>query len=656
MNDVGVVMPVYNQDPKYLKAALLSILKQTYGNFQFVIVIDGANQQTRKVIKEQTKNDPRVKIIDKKINEGICRALNTGFEYLFSQEDVKYLTWVSSDNIYYPRFVEALREKLIKSPDNVGLVFSSFRHITPEGVPKQTEQDLERFRVFQNKQKEELLDVCFIGVSFMYKKSYAQYLEGYHFVPVEDYEYWLRLTEICDIAYVQEELMDYRESAQTSISYDLHTNPIKHRWWRDRFNLARQEARNRRNIPFEITVFFPITKKDDNTIRKLEGLLDQTYHCYQLFILDQTKSVEAALDTLKINDPRISIINTDNYESKLRKEIKNIKTPFVLIYGEDSFPSGEFILYKLVNTLKNMNHSKDYNIMSSYCSDTLQTKVRVNKQILKWNFNELYRSEILKTLLKENLKPMIFPTTLVHSVPKSGTHLLGNIVSNLPGAPKVKEERCWINAHNYKELNQRRNEILFTHLPRTPEIEQIINESEIKHIFISRDPRDIVVSLYYYIMNVDHNNPLYNYIKELKNKSEQINAIITGVKLTAEDEKKYNTSRSLNFFEEFSPIYNWRNAENLLVLQYEELINERSSEKALYRILEYYEPYLKQFPLSSTEILAKLSSSLSEKLWIFRKGTTGQWKSEFSTENKNTFKRIAGQLLVELNYEKGLDW
>lgn len=91
------------------------------------------------------------------------------FQYLFTQEEVKFLTWVSSDNIYYPRFVEVLQDKLIESPDNIGLVFSSFRYISPEGIPKQNEKDLENYRLFQNKKKDELLDV-FIGVSFMYKK------------------------------------------------------------------------------------------------------------------------------------------------------------------------------------------------------------------------------------------------------------------------------------------------------------------------------------------------------------------------------------------------------------------------------------------------------------------------------------------------------
>lgn len=400
MKDVGVVMPVYNQDPKYLREALLSILNQTYTNFHFVIVIDGADQQTRNVINELIKNDPKVKIIDKEKNEGICKALNTGFQYLFTQKEVKFLTWVSSDNIYYPRFVEIFRNKLIESPDNIGLVFSSFRHISPEGISKQNEKDLENFRLFQNKKKDELLDVCFIGVSFMYKKKYATQIEGYHFTPVEDYEYWLRLTEICDIAYVPEELMDYRENAPTSISYDLHTNILKHRWWRDRFNWARQESRNRLNIPLETTIFLPIAEINNNTTKKLEALLDQTYHCYQLFILDLTQNFQTTLNTLKINDPRIIIIPTKKFESKLKVEITAVKTPFIINIGEDNFPSTIYALETLVKSLKNVTALDNSKLFSSYYSNNY-LHLRKNETMKNWNYNELYPSEILKNFIKE---------------------------------------------------------------------------------------------------------------------------------------------------------------------------------------------------------------------------------------------------------------
>lgn len=63
--------------------------------------------------------------------------------------------------------------------------------------------------------------------------------------PVEDYEYWLRLSELCEVVYVPVELMVYRVNSPESISTQLRTSLPKHRFWRYKFNLARQECFSR---------------------------------------------------------------------------------------------------------------------------------------------------------------------------------------------------------------------------------------------------------------------------------------------------------------------------------------------------------------------------------------------------------------------------
>jgi hypothetical protein len=40
----------------------------------------------------------------------------------------------------------------------------------------------------------------------------------------------------------------------------------------------------------------------------------------------------------------------------------------------------------------------------------------------------------------------------------------------------------------------------------------------------------------------------------------------------------------------------------------------------------------------------------------FRKGKTGGWQKHFSAEHKALFKNYAGDLLIDLGYEKDLDW
>ena len=59
-------MPVYNCE-KYLKEAIDSILNQTFKDFEFIIINDGSNDNSEKIILEY--NDNRIKLYNKEINK-----------------------------------------------------------------------------------------------------------------------------------------------------------------------------------------------------------------------------------------------------------------------------------------------------------------------------------------------------------------------------------------------------------------------------------------------------------------------------------------------------------------------------------------------------------------------------------------------------------
>lgn len=332
MSVVGMVMPVYDQDPNYLVLSIDSVLQQTYQEFHLVIVIDGANKQTRDIVY-QYKSEPRITIIDKPVNEGIAHALNTGFDYLFRLDEVEFLTWGSSDNIIYPDFFLKLHNKLKDSVPNVGLVYSCFDHIDGNGKLLYTKTEQDHFRKWQeNKTLDDLLDFSFIGTSFMYKKAYAKRIGGYYLDPVQTYDYWLRLTEICDVVFVPEELMAYRFHSSLSLSKKIQEDKTKHRWWRDQYNLARHKARERRGLSYETTILFPVLTFSETTIEDIENLLDQRYHNYLLVIIDKTKQVTNKLKSLGINDPRITVIERAGGDNNLLNSIQAPKTLYKLVY------------------------------------------------------------------------------------------------------------------------------------------------------------------------------------------------------------------------------------------------------------------------------------------------------------------------------------
>jgi glycosyltransferase involved in cell wall biosynthesis len=69
-----VLMPVYNAGP-YVKEAIDSILRQTYGDFEFLIINDGSTDCSLDVIK--TFSDPRIVLVEQE-NIGLIASLNKG--------------------------------------------------------------------------------------------------------------------------------------------------------------------------------------------------------------------------------------------------------------------------------------------------------------------------------------------------------------------------------------------------------------------------------------------------------------------------------------------------------------------------------------------------------------------------------------------------
>ncbi|MDW7616999.1 glycosyltransferase [Peribacillus simplex] len=396
MRDVGIVMPVYKQDPNYLELALRSVLQQTYGNFYLVIVSDGAPSDTVEVIQKVTKGDERVHLILKEKNEGVAKTLNIGFDHFMQLDEVKYFTWVSSDNFYYPTYVEKLRNALNTAPDNVGLAYSSFRHIDDNGDFLK-EPNFEKFYKYQDQPKESLLDFCFIGTSFMYKKEIAAMIEGYKLEPVEDYEYWLRLTDHCEIVYIPEALMHYRTNSPLSVSAQLRNSKEEHRRWRYAFNLARQEARNRRKVPFLLTIIYPVLDGKEGTIEKLEQLLEQTFSNFKLIIIDRSFDKTAINVLQHIEDPRIKFLNLPGITEResIIEGMKEADTPFALIYGKGNFPSSPSMLNNFIIQVSQLQVN-DF-AMVDHNDFNAGKRLIISKEAPV--FGNLYKTEKLKEIL-----------------------------------------------------------------------------------------------------------------------------------------------------------------------------------------------------------------------------------------------------------------
>lgn len=129
MKKVSVIIPVY-QVERYIRAAIESVLTQTYENWELLIINDDSPDKTVEICQQFT--DPRITIISQK-NRGLSGARNTGIRH--AQGD--YLAFLDGDDVWLPQKLEKHIAHLEKSP-KVGVSFSPSSFIDEMGNSKGT--------------------------------------------------------------------------------------------------------------------------------------------------------------------------------------------------------------------------------------------------------------------------------------------------------------------------------------------------------------------------------------------------------------------------------------------------------------------------------------------------------------------------------------
>lgn len=92
MSQVSIVIPVYNAETS-LRACLDSIAKQTFVDFEALLINDGSTDSSVDICREYCEKDSRFKLITQE-NAGPAAARNTGIENATG----KYITFIDSDD------------------------------------------------------------------------------------------------------------------------------------------------------------------------------------------------------------------------------------------------------------------------------------------------------------------------------------------------------------------------------------------------------------------------------------------------------------------------------------------------------------------------------------------------------------------------------
>ena len=112
----SIITPTYNR-AKFISKALESVLKQTFLDFEYIIIDDGSTDNTKEIIK--TFSDSRIRYIYQE-NQERSVARNHGINLAKGQ----YICFLDSDDYYLENHLKILRNTIIKTSEKLGLYYT----------------------------------------------------------------------------------------------------------------------------------------------------------------------------------------------------------------------------------------------------------------------------------------------------------------------------------------------------------------------------------------------------------------------------------------------------------------------------------------------------------------------------------------------------
>ncbi|MDR2954541.1 MAG: glycosyltransferase [Prevotella sp.] len=140
MNGFSVIMPTYNQS-EFIRGAILSLIKQTYEDWELIIVDDGSTDNTKDIIVDYLESYPNIRYIRNQTNQGMGNAINQGL----AVAKYDYIAYLPSDDLFYVDHLKELKEKFEESPDAI-LVYSGMQYDLHDTVARPEKYETLGFR------------------------------------------------------------------------------------------------------------------------------------------------------------------------------------------------------------------------------------------------------------------------------------------------------------------------------------------------------------------------------------------------------------------------------------------------------------------------------------------------------------------------------
>lgn len=217
---VSVIMPCYNS-AAHLNEAIDSVLSQDYPNIELIVVDDGSTDTSPDILRQY---GDKIRVIFQ-ANSGPAAARNTGMRAATGA----YIAFNDSDDIWLPGKLSA-QIALLEARPELGLCYTGWivwdqiqpladiLAKQPQVSPELLVPGLSGWLYLK------LLAVCYIHTTTaLLRKSLLQQVGYFNemFLIGEDHDYWLRISQYCQVAKLQRAYSVYRDNP-VSITKKLH--------------------------------------------------------------------------------------------------------------------------------------------------------------------------------------------------------------------------------------------------------------------------------------------------------------------------------------------------------------------------------------------------------------------------------------------------
>jgi alpha-1,3-rhamnosyltransferase len=228
MKKVSILNLCFNSGSRLLNT-LESITKQTFKDFELIIIDDGSTDTSVPIVEEwiSSSKDIDVKFIRNAKNIGISASLNKGLRMAQGE----YIS-VMGDDTWDTDFLEHLYHRINNAPENVGIIYSKARCFNIISDTYQPDLDpIETMKASGCPFNEKLFklhegNLYFLSKTISYECLFwANFFVSFTFIArkkafdtcgaydeqflIEDYPMWFKLTNHFDVLYLDEALATY---------------------------------------------------------------------------------------------------------------------------------------------------------------------------------------------------------------------------------------------------------------------------------------------------------------------------------------------------------------------------------------------------------------------------------------------------------------